>query len=90
MPIVADPLPPTARIEDAAVAHVIDADEDLVVAIDTLVDGVHFPTATAPVDVGFKALAVNLSDLAAMGATPRAVRVSITHPDSDSETARSW
>jgi thiamine-monophosphate kinase len=70
------------------VVRVFDAQEDVVVAIDTLVDGVHFPTATAPADVGFKALAVNLSDLAAMGATPRAVLSSLTLPDGDD--ARSW
>ena len=39
------------------------------VALDTLVDGVHFPADTPAFDVGYKALAVNLSDLAAMGAT---------------------
>ena len=43
--------------------------EHVVVAIDTLVDGVHFPRDTPAHDVGHKALAVNLSDLAAMGAT---------------------
>ena len=41
----------------------------LVVAIDTLVDGVHFPGGTPAEAVGHKALAVNLSDLAAMGAS---------------------
>ena len=45
------------------------AAEHVVVAIDTLVDGVHFPNDTPAHDVGYKALAVNLSDLAAMGAT---------------------
>ena len=38
------------------------------VAIDTLVGGVHFPDDTPAGDIGYKALAVNLSDLAAMGA----------------------
>ena len=38
------------------------------VAVDTLVGGVHFPDDTPAGDVGYKALAVNLSDLAAMGA----------------------
>ena len=40
----------------------------LVVAMDTLNSGVHFPAETAPADIGWKALAVNLSDLAAKGA----------------------
>ena len=39
------------------------------VALDTLVDGVHFPSDTPARDIGYKALAVNLSDVAAMGAT---------------------
>lgn len=43
---------------------------DLVVSTDTLVAGVHFPAGTAARDLGWKALAVNLSDLAAMGASP--------------------
>ena len=51
----------------------ITEDEQLAVAVDTLVDGVHFPSDTDPVDIGFKAVAVNLSDLAAMGARPLAL-----------------
>ena len=42
----------------------------LVVTMDALHAGVHFPHGTAPADIGWKALAVNLSDLAAMGALP--------------------
>ena len=45
------------------------ATDHVVVAIDTLVEGVHFPCDTPAYDVGYKALAVNLSDIAAMGAT---------------------
>ncbi|GEJ57649.1 thiamine-phosphate kinase [Anaeromyxobacter diazotrophicus] len=44
--------------------------EDLVVTVDAVVEGVHFDARFAPADVGWKALAVNLSDLAAMGARP--------------------
>lgn len=40
---------------------------ELVMTVDTLVSGVHFPPDTNPADVGHKALAVNLSDLAAAG-----------------------
>jgi thiamine-monophosphate kinase len=42
----------------------------IVMTMDTLVAGVHFPHQTLPYDIGYKALAVNLSDLAAMGAEP--------------------
>ena len=44
--------------------------EDLVMTVDAVVDGVHFDRRFRPEDVGWKALAVNLSDLAAMGARP--------------------
>jgi thiamine-monophosphate kinase len=80
MPAATDPLQPLA----------LDTGCELVIAIDTLVDGVHFPVATPPADVGFKALAVNLSDLAAMGATPLAARVSVTHPDHGGDDGRRW
>jgi thiamine-monophosphate kinase len=53
----------------------------LVVAMDTLNSGVHFPPETAPADIGWKALAVNLSDLAAMGASPAWCTLSLSLPD---------
>ncbi len=53
----------------------------LVVATDTLNDGVHFPTGTAPNDLGWKSLAVNLSDLAAMGAQPAWCTLSLSLHD---------
>ncbi len=52
-------------------------------SIDTLVEGVHFPVGTAPEDLGWKALAVNLSDLAAMGATPAWALLALTLPAAD-------
>lgn len=55
----------------------------LVVTADTLNVGVHFPEGTAPADVGWKALAVNLSDLAAMGASPAWCTLSLSLPDAD-------
>lgn len=55
--------------DDAALLQ-LPGGRHLVVATDTLNEAVHFPVETAPADIGWKALAVNLSDLAAMGATP--------------------
>ncbi|HHW4679866.1 MAG TPA: thiamine-phosphate kinase, partial [Xylella taiwanensis] len=52
--------------------------EQLVVTTDTLNAGVHFPVETHPEDLGWKTLAVNLSDLAAMGATPRWCTLSLS------------
>jgi thiamine-monophosphate kinase len=52
-----------------------------VLTTDTLVDGIHFDLAfVPPSDVGHKTLAVNLSDLAAMGAEPRAALLSLVLP----------
>lgn len=58
-------------------------DHQLIVSIDTLVSGVHFPVTTCPYDIGYKALAVNLSDLAAMGATPAWFTLALTIPAMD-------
>jgi transcription antitermination factor NusB len=52
----------------------------LVACTDTLVEGVHFPLGTAPAAIGHKALAVNLSDLAAMGAEPAWFLLALTLP----------
>jgi thiamine-monophosphate kinase len=68
--------------DDAALLRV-PAGRDLVVATDTLNAGVHFPDATAPADIGWKALAVNLSDLAAMGAQPAWCTLSLSLPEAD-------
>ena len=87
MPAVPDPLYLATGTAYPGQALDCDNGRQLVIAIDTLVDGVHFPTGTAPADVGYKALAVNLSDLAAMGADPRIARASLTHPQSG---ARAW
>ena len=57
--------------------------ERLVVTTDAVVEGVHFSRAySTPADVGHKALAVNLSDLAAMAASPRWALLSLVLPAS--------
>ncbi|MDQ3494784.1 MAG: thiamine-phosphate kinase [Pseudomonadota bacterium] len=68
--------------DDAAVLEV-SRGHQLVVTMDTLNAGVHFPDDTAPADVGWKALAVNLSDLAAMGAVPAWCTLSLSLPEAD-------
>ena len=57
----------------------------LAVSTDTLVAGRHFPPETTAADIGFKSLAVNLSDLAAMGAEPAWVSLSLTLPEVDED-----
>ena len=68
--------------DDAAIVEV-PADRELVLAFDALVSGVHFPEETRPEDIGHKALAVNLSDLAAMGAEPAWATLALTAPRYD-------
>jgi thiamine-monophosphate kinase len=55
----------------------------LAVSLDTLVEGVHFRRGVAPESLGYKALAVNLSDLAAMGAKPAWATLGLTLPSVD-------
>ncbi|MGM0449954.1 MAG: thiamine-phosphate kinase [Pseudomonadota bacterium] len=59
---------------------------DQVMTMDTLVEGVHFPRSMPPHALGWRALAVNLSDLAAMGAEPLCFTLSVTLP----EASESW
>ncbi len=60
-------------------------DMDVIVTVDTLVAGIHFPPETDPESIGHKALAVNLSDLAAMGAKPAWFTLSLTLPHADNQ-----
>ena len=69
--------------DDAAVIS-LSQDKELVVSIDTLVEGVHFLKGLSPKDVANKSLLVNLSDIAAMGATPRWITLSLTLPENNS------
>lgn len=66
--------------DDAAIVS-MPADQQLVVSIDTLISGVHFPVPTSAADIAWKALAVNLSDLAAMGAKPAWFTLALSLPE---------
>jgi len=68
--------------DDAAVLD-IPPGQQLVVSTDLLVAGVHFPEATDAVSIGHKSLAVNLSDLAAMGAMPAWYTLNLSLPQTD-------
>ncbi len=57
--------------------------QNIAITTDTLVAGVHFPHETSARAIGHKSIAVNLSDLAAMGAEPSWVSLAITMPDVD-------
>jgi len=73
-------------IGDDAALLAVPQGQLLAVSTDTLVEGVHFPRDTAAFDIGWKALAVNLSDLAAMGASPAWASLALTLP----AARRSW
>jgi thiamine-monophosphate kinase len=62
-----------------------DSTTDYVIAVDTLNKGVHFPVNTSAQDIAYKALAVNLSDMAAMGASPRFVTLSLSLDDNNEQ-----
>ena len=68
--------------DDAAIVRVPSGME-LAIAVDTLVEGVHFPAGIAATHIGYKALAVNLSDMAAVGAQPAWATLALTLPQSD-------
>ena len=70
-------------VGDDAALLAMPAGCDLVAATDTLVAGVHFPIASPPASIGHRALAVNLSDLAAMGARPAWALLALTLPQAD-------
>lgn len=81
--------PPSARqdvtlgVGDDAAVLTPAPGQELVVTTDTLLAGVHFPADLAAEAVGYRSLAVNLSDIAAMGATPCWATLSLALPQVD-------
>ncbi|WP_414548348.1 thiamine-phosphate kinase [Anabaena sp. CCY 0017] len=79
---------PPGMIGDDAAVLLTAPDKSLVVTTDVLVDGVHFSNVTtSPEDAGWRAVAANLSDLAAMGADPLGITVGLGLPG---EVLVSW
>ena len=82
---------PSARViegigDDAAVLAAPESGRLLLFACDTIAEGVHFQPDAAPEQIGHKALACNLSDIAAMGGVPRAATLSLgCEPDTPLE-----
>jgi len=68
--------------DDCAILSVPD-NHSLAVSMDTLVAGVHFPESASAYSIGYKSVAVNLSDLASAGATPAWFTLSLTMPAAD-------
>jgi len=70
-------------IGDDAAVIAPQAGQEILVSTDTLVEGVHFLSGTNPDAIGYKSLAVNLSDMAAMAAEPKWATLSLTIPSND-------
>lgn len=70
--------------DDCAIVNVPEG-YSLAVSMDTLVSGVHFPENASAYSIGYKALAVNLSDLASTGAQPAWITLSLTMPSADKD-----
>lgn len=75
--------------DDAAITRVAES-QLLATTTDTLLEGVHFPVNTSPEAIAHKALAVNLSDLAAMGAEPCWISLSLSIPRLDEEWLKAF
>jgi len=86
MPLAAGDQAALGLLDDAAVLDVPQGYK-LVVTTDALVAGVHFLEKLSPQDIAHKVVGVNLSDLAAMGASPRAVFLAAQFPKN---TPESW
>lgn len=72
-------------VGDDAAVMAVPQESRLVAAVDTIVEGVHFPIGTSAANVAYRALAVNLSDMAAMGALPRWFTLSLCVPSAENE-----
>ncbi|TYL46720.1 thiamine-phosphate kinase [Marinomonas sp. IMCC 4694] len=70
-------------IGDDCAQVVVPSGQSLVFSMDTLVEGRHFPFDADPTDIGYRAVASCVSDLAAMGAKPAFFTLGLTIPDSD-------
>ncbi|MFK8042849.1 MAG: thiamine-phosphate kinase [Congregibacter sp.] len=68
--------------DDGAVLQ-LNSGEELVVSVDSMLEGVHFPKNSPPEDVAYRSVAAAVSDLAAMGARPLAMTLAISIPHAD-------
>ncbi|KGH50887.1 thiamine-monophosphate kinase [Acinetobacter idrijaensis] len=64
--------------------------QQLVICADTLVAGRHFPLDTNPHAIGWKSVAVNLSDIAAMGAKPHSILLALSLPQIDHDWLKAF
>ena len=67
--------------DDAAIVRLEEGEYAL--STDTLIEGTHFPIGISPANLGYRSAAVNLSDLAAVGAVPRFATLAISMPSAE-------
>ncbi|WP_122035844.1 thiamine-phosphate kinase [Aliivibrio sp. EL58] len=72
-------------IGDDCALVTVPENHQVAITTDTLAAGTHFLATASPISVGYKALASNLSDIAAMGAKPTWVSLALTLPEPDEE-----
>ena len=72
-------------IGDDCALVTVPENHQVAITTDTLAAGTHFLATANPISVGYKALASNLSDVAAMGAKPTWVSLALTLPEPDEE-----
>lgn len=70
-------------VGDDAALLTVDSNQELAISVDMLVAGTHFLADTDPRQLGWKSLAVNISDMAAMGAEPKWATLAIALPAAD-------
>jgi thiamine-monophosphate kinase len=79
--------------DDAAVLSAPGDADEIVISCDTLIESVHFPkqdSTTHAADLGYRCLAINLSDLAAMGADPLWFTLALSMPSADEDWLREF
>lgn len=72
-------------VGDDAALVTVDSGHELAISVDMLVAGTHFLADTDPRQLGWKSLAVNISDMAAMGAEPKWATLAIALPAADED-----
>jgi thiamine-monophosphate kinase len=75
------PPPPWLQVDAGHDCAVVEPRGPLALTVDALVEGAHFDERLSPADVGFKTIAVSVSDLAAGGASPAFALLSVSLPD---------
>jgi len=75
------PPPPWLLVDAGHDCAVVSGEGPLALTVDALIEGVHFDDRLSPEDIGYKTIAVSVSDLAAAGAAPRFALLSISLPD---------